>query len=196
MASSNQKNLLDQDPQTLTDDELVLAFIEGHTNAFDELYQRYFHSLLCYLIGEVGVTRAEDLVQDTFSKLLSALPRYRPQGTFAAYIYCIARNVARDRQRKDSKAIQVPLDHIDESNLSQIDFLDQKIHREMLEQALKTLSNDQRTVFMMRTILGLSFKEIAQRVDHPLGTVLSHSHRAVQRLRKFLIVNDVLTAPS
>lgn len=164
-----------------SDDELVKDYLGGQTRAFEELYQRYSRRIFSFLVIEVGRSWAEDLLQETFSRVLSSLPRYRPCGKFSAYLYRIARNLARDRQRRTYRA--VPLEELDGMAHPTETGMDVELDRACVRNALKTLSLEQRQVVLLREYAGLSFAEIANIIERPLGTVLSQMHRAVNRLR-------------
>ena len=168
----------------ISDDELVRAYLAGHQKAFEELYRRYAHKLLTFLVGEVGVSWAEDLLQETFSRLLLSLHRYDPRGTFQAYVYRIARNLARDRQRQGGRMI----------SLEQLEWVPAFFHidKELVDRAwvlnaLKKLNKEQLQVVLMHAYAGMTFAEISKMFGRPLGTVLSQMNRAVACLRRQLL---------
>ena len=173
---------LDEEEKPTSDDELIRAYLEGHQRAFEELYRRYAHKMMVFLVGEVGTTWAEDLVQETFSRVLTSLHRYDPRGTFQSYLYCIARNLARDRQRQ--KWQWIPLEQLEW--VPSLFTLDREIDRAWLFSALRSLSLEQRQVILMHSFVGMTFSEIASHVGRPLGTVLSQMNRAVAALRRQL----------
>ena len=165
--------------QALTDDQLVMQYLEGRMSAFDELYDRYSRRLLSFLNTEVGSVWAEDLLQETFSRLLTSLDRYRPSGKFSAYVYQIARNLARDRQR-------LPISDLETHHPDLVDHIEYRLDTAWVRNALKNLSTEQREVVLLREYAGLSFKEIANLIERPVGTVLSQMHRALKSLRSHL----------
>jgi RNA polymerase sigma factor (sigma-70 family) len=165
------------------DDELVQAYLSGQQQAFEELYQRHAQKLLTFLAGEVGRAWAEDLVQETFARLVTSLPKYDPRGHFQAYLYRIARNLARDNQRQQKPT--TPLEKA-EWLISTLT-LDHELDRAWLLNALKNLTKEQKQVILMHDYLGLTFAEIANNFQRPLGTVLSQMHRAVANLRRQLV---------
>lgn len=166
-----------------SDDELVRAYLAGHQLAFEELYNRHAKKLLTFLAGEVGRSWAEDLVQETFSRLVVSLHRYDPRGHFASYLYRIARNLARDKQRQPERT--TPLEKA-EWLLSTLT-LDHELDRTWLLNALKNLTKEQKQVVLMHEYVGMTFAEIASTFQRPLGTVLSQMNRAVGALRRQLI---------
>lgn len=153
-------------------------------SAFDELYVRYSRRLLCFLRGEVGSASAEDLLQETFSRLLTSLDRYRPSGKFSAYVYQIARNLARDRQRRASH--DLPISDVEGHHPDLVDHIEYRLETAWVRSALKNLSTEQKQVVLLREYAGLSFKEISSLIERPIGTVLSQMHRALKSLRSHL----------
>ncbi|MGE0488363.1 MAG: RNA polymerase sigma factor [Vulcanimicrobiota bacterium] len=168
-----------------SDDELVKDFLGGQKSAFEELYARYSCRIFAFLVTEVGRCWAEDLLQETFSRVLTSLHRYQACGKFSSYLYQIAKNLARDMQRRAYRAI--PIDELD-GQAHPTEELETHIDIATVRSALKTLSLEQRQVVLLREYVGLSFKEIANLIERPLGTVLSQMHRAVHRLRSRLAV--------
>ncbi len=164
-----------------SDDDLIVSFLEGHDGAFEEIYSRYSEKILAFLVVEVGRTWAEDIAQETFSKLLSALPKYQPQGKFSSFLYCIARNLAKDAHRKAKDLI--PLDTIEQWIEDKSNPVDIHLDQEFILEAIQALRSDQRQVILLRAFAGMSFAEIAKRTNKPLGTVLSQGHRAIKALR-------------
>lgn len=174
--------------QPLTDDQLVLQYLEGRVSAFEELYDRYSRRLLAFLHGEVGSVWAEDLLQETFSRLLTSLDRYSPSGKFSAYVYEIARNLARDRQRRLYR--DMPISDVvsgeDGHHPDLVDHMEYRLEMAWVRNALKNLSTEQQEVVLLREYAGMSFKEIANVIERPIGTVLSQMHRALKTLRHHL----------
>ena len=180
--------------QTISDDQLVLEYLEGRIGAFDELYDRYSRRLLSFLNGEVGSAWGEDLLQETFSKLLTSLDRYRPSGKFSAYVYQIARNLARDRQRRTYR--DLPISDLESNHPDLVDHIEYRLDTAWVRSALKNLSTEQQEVVLLREYAGLSFKEIANLIERPVGTVLSQMHRALKTLRSHLTAPEIHTSPT
>lgn len=158
-------------------------------SAFEELYTRYARPLLTFLNGEVGAVWAEDLLQETFSRLLTSLKRYSPSGKFSAYLYEIARNLARDRQRRLTKDMSMSsLSNPDENTFPDLACnLEHHLDMAWVRSALKKLSVEQQEVVLLREYAGMSFKEIATVIERPVGTVLSQMHRALKMLRFHMV---------
>lgn len=179
---------MDSQKQPLTDDQLVSQYLEGRVGAFEELYDRYARRLLAFLHGEVGSVWAEDLLQETFSRLLTSLDRYSPSGKFSAYVYEIARNLARDRQRRLYRDMPISdVVGVEEGHHPDlVDHMEYRLEMAWVRNALKNLSTEQQEVVLLREYAGMSFKEIANVIERPIGTVLSQMHRALKTLRHHL----------
>jgi RNA polymerase sigma-70 factor (ECF subfamily) len=184
----SQSMAIEHQQQPLTDDQLVLQYLDGRIGAFEELYDRYSRRLLAFLHGEVGSVWAEDLLQETFSRLLTSLDRYSPSGKFSAYVYEIARNLARDRQRRLYR--DMPISDVvgaeEACHPDLVDHMEYRLEMAWVRNALKNLSTEQQEVVLLREYAGLSFKEIANVIERPIGTVLSQMHRALKTLRHHL----------
>jgi len=178
-----------------SDDELIAQYQLGRAGAFDRLLERHQGPLLGYLVRMTGNREtAEDLFQETFLRVLRALPRYEGRGRWKAWLYRTAGNLCIDHFRRSGRRPSVPLDgHPDgEGRLSDVladgSPAPDRVAGEArflaaLESAMAGLPEKQREVYLLRTVSGLSFREIAEALDCPLGTALGRMHDALARLR-------------
>jgi RNA polymerase sigma-70 factor (ECF subfamily) len=180
------------------DSELIRAYQKGDVEAFEALVRKYQQPLFTFLMRLVGNRQsAEDLFQDTFVRVLRALPNYREDRRFSGWLFGIANNLAIDWLRRrqvrrgrfveDEEALRNAVDGQSSTDAA----LERAELARMLEEALQQLSEKQRQVFLLRQHSDLSFKEIAEQLGEPLNTVLSHMHYAVTKLRKQLRCVDV-----
>ncbi|MEW6279524.1 MAG: sigma-70 family RNA polymerase sigma factor [Candidatus Eremiobacterota bacterium] len=165
------------------DDRLVRAHLQGDRRAFEQLYQRHGRGIYAYLRLEAA-SAAEDLLQETFARLLRVLPSYRPEGRFAAYLYRIARNLVMDWHRRGRR--QLPWDQAGAERLRDPASPPDRLaaDREEAHRLLRALPPEQREVVVLREFLELPFADIARLTGAPLGTVLARMHRALDRLRR------------
>ena len=134
---------------------------------------------------------AEDLTQETFCRAWSARNTYQEQGSPKKYLFCIAERLIIDYRRKrrpsffDNNEIQSAFEPVDNGESAEQKLvLSENIQK--LYSAMKTLSDIQQKTLMLRYYGQLSFAEISDIVEMPLGTVLSHCHRALEKLRGIL----------
>ncbi len=137
---------------------------------------------------------ADDLTQEVFLRAWQARDRYREQGSARAYLLRIADRLVVDRARKSPREL-----NLNEENWKQIEPADdvagpyQAVAKaeaaRALTEALDRLSPAQRRVLLLRYYGQLSFAEIAEIVECPLNTALSHCQRGLGTLRKLLVEN-------
>lgn len=178
------------------DDQVLVAAIQrGDHDALDALVLRYHGPLCLFLERMLGDPEtAADVTQETFLRMIRALPRYQPRAKFSTWLYTIATNLARDRLRRGRTRLdhERPLDDPErEDDLAEpeVGVADQalgRVQREEIRKALADLSADHRTVILLHYFQGLSYKEIAAVCGCTTGTVGSRLHYAVRHLRRRL----------
>jgi len=178
----------------------MVAFQEGDQEAFATLYDRHGRALInffykmCY-----DRTLAEDLMQDTFLKLLRARGKYRPEASFKTFLYTVAKNLWIDRHRSQKaapKTVSAEIraqedgatlgDIIEAAPDSPSARLADREAAEIVQRALLDLPEAQRLVFLMAEAQGLRYREISEILDIPVGTVKSRMNAAVTHLRGLL----------
>jgi RNA polymerase sigma-70 factor, ECF subfamily len=184
-----------------TDDSALIEKCRaGDVAAFEPLVEKY-RQRVWRLAYNVLRDREEawDVAQEAFIKAYQALPSFRGQSAFYTWLYRIAMNVAADRAR--SRAAQgrafgterVPEEDwervITDPNPAEASPADAAVRREerrKIMQALDQLSEDHRRIIMLGDLEGLSYREIAETLEIPMGTVMSRLHNARKRLRDVL----------
>jgi RNA polymerase sigma-70 factor (ECF subfamily) len=171
---------------------LVRRVRTGDTTAFGELVSIYMQRCYYAALGMVGSPQdAEDLSQEAFARAFKARARLDPERPFYPWLYQILRrlcyNFTRDtssRRRKLERAggwlvaearVRASVD--DPERMRANDEL-----RERLEAAIAELPPSQREVFVLKEFEGLKYREIAELLDVPMGTVMSRLYAARQRL--------------
>ena len=148
-----------------SDEVLFLKYREGCIEAFEELISRYESPLLRYLLACSGNRQqAEDLFQETFSKMVERKDYYTPEAPFKFYLFKVARNLAIDASRRSKVRKSVSLDDCTPGD-KPIDVVskdpdpeEKAINHELgviLRHAIEDLREDQREVFLMREDLHL-----------------------------------------
>jgi RNA polymerase sigma-70 factor, ECF subfamily len=180
---------------TLVIDEITLAAARRHDASAQtqiiEATQQSVYSLCVALCGN----EAEDLTQETFLRAFAALPRFDSNGsaTFRTWLLVIARRACRDHARtRNRKPVVLDGDADAASDaLGPADALHQAQQAALVRVAVATLDEDHRVVIALRQWESLSYEEIAEIENVPVGTVRSRLARAKEQLRKnFLHLND------
>ena len=173
-----------------TDQQLVERAQQGDSRAFDLLVKKYQHKILG-LIGRYVHDHSEvqDVAQEAFLKAYRALGKFRAESAFYTWMYRIAINtaknhlVSRGRRPPGSDLDIVDAEILDHSGrLSDLETPEAVIARDQLEaavfEAIEQLPEDLRTAITLRELDGLSYEDIAQIMDCPVGTVRSRIVRA------------------
>jgi RNA polymerase sigma-70 factor (ECF subfamily) len=144
------------------------------------LYQETGPELLRYLVAQAGdVHAAEDLLQETFAAALRNPDRLRAAGSQRGYLFGIARNLAITsfRRRRENEPLSPDLAGEDAPP-------DPKL--EQMQDAISRLKPEFREPLQLRLQSELSYEEIAETLDIPVGTVRSRLHHAVRELRRMM----------
>lgn len=180
-----------------TDSELVSAFKAGDAEALGLLMERHQAALFGYLLRLTGRRdAAEDLFQEVFLKLVKNPGAYNEKEKLRAWLFTVARNAAMDHFRRGSARSEVslygegdkpgPADYTASAEPGPAEAFYGKTEAARIDAALASLSPDQREVFYLRHYSELSFKEIAEALKVPIGTVLARMSRAAAKLREKL----------
>ncbi len=183
-----------------TDEQLMERYRDGNVSAFRVLMNRHERRVFNFLLRMLGDRdRANELLQETFLRVVKQRARYSPTAKFTTWIFRIARNLGIDELRKRKNRNHRRLDH--SANPSDgrplVDTIPgdsadgfrraegNQITRRITE-ALSHLSEEQREVFVLRQIQQLSFREIADVVQISENTVKSRMRYALEQLRMHL----------
>lgn len=190
----------------LEDQLLVERSKKGDREAFEHLvrlYENKVYTIAYRLMGNHA--DASDLAQDAFIKIYQALPNFRGDSSFSTWIYHITVNVCRDELRKRQRRPTVSLDEpagennttyeIRSSAPGPEEMLDRSETQAMIQECLNNLSDDYRTILVMREIQELAYEEIAELLGCSLGTVKSRLSRARQALKEKISKQMELSSP-
>jgi len=164
-------------------DAVLVAAAREEPRRFLALYDRYFDRVLGYVRLRVrdGAT-CEDVTSTVFTTALAQLGRFRGDGSFAGWLFQIARNAVRDVHRRPVLNA-LP----DEPTGSEPDVEEQFLARERaaeLRAVVGRLKPEQQHLLALRYGAGLAFDEIAEIVDANPGTVRVRMHRIIEELRR------------
>lgn len=167
--------------------------------AFGRLYEIHYGAILNYLYRRtLNVNAAEELTSNTFFNALNALPRFRRQAPFRAWLYRIALNELRMHFRREKRRRNIEDTFCLKENLERIHFSgpfteDREgsirqyafLHREIAK-----LPKRYQDAIVFRFIENLSYSDISQILGKRMGTVKSLIHRGLKRLRHQIEKND------
>jgi RNA polymerase sigma factor (sigma-70 family) len=168
-------------------DEGLFKRIAGDDmTALDDLYGITERTMYAYTLSLTKEhQQALDLMQETYVKVISAAHLYKPMGKPLAWMFTIARNLYYTKVRKDKRRILVdPQEVSDDVKFSYVTDLDDRI---VLEGVLALLSEEEREIVLLYAVSGMKHKEIAESLGLKLSTTLSKYHRALKKLRDYLI---------
>ena len=166
-----------------TDDELMMLARGGIEGAFDTLIRRHQQLVLRLAFRYVrNAAWAADVAQNTFVEVYRALPRYRAQGRFKSYLYQVLLNQCR-RSRRSIRTESRVLDVLMRVPVHAPAEVLAREQRREVEAALDTLSVKLRKVVLLRFGADLSYKEIAELLAIPVGTVKRRMFDAIAKLR-------------
>lgn len=179
----------------LSDEELMYRFQNGDERAFNEIVERYKQKLSNHIYYYVkNSDLVEDIVQNAFVRIYLNKEKYKDVAKVSTWIYTIAINLAKTEIMKRSRAevfsitgkegegdYEIPDNKADTSDPVLRDELKSKI-----SEAIGTLEDKFREIIIMRDVDDLSYEEIAEILDIPVGTVKSRLNRARQNLRELL----------
>ncbi|MGB0638059.1 MAG: RNA polymerase sigma factor [Myxococcota bacterium] len=181
----------------MDDATLITAHLHGDSHAMSQLMNRHRDSLMGFLVNRVGA-EAEDLHQEVWVRVSSALPQYSENGTFTAWVFQIARRLVTDHYRRTNSRIRMVFPD-DPSVPSQIDLigpdadLQERQVADTLHLALANMKPEIADVIRWRLFEQTPFKEIAHRQNVSLNTALGRMHNGLKKIRSALETNDLVT---
>lgn len=183
------------------DETLMLRYQQGDRTAFAQLVRRHQAPLYNFALRQVRVPQvAEDVVQETFVRVVQNAPDFKHEARFTTWVYTITRNLCIDHLRKRALRKHPSLDEsrgeegdgptLGEQTADPRASVEREATgtelKERIARAVDTLPDEQREVFLMREIANLPFKEIAEITGVPENTVKSRMRYALERLQEAL----------
>jgi RNA polymerase sigma-70 factor (ECF subfamily) len=183
----------------VSDEQLLADYVAGNGSAFADLIRRYQQELFAFLqrfVSDASV--AEDLFQETFVQVHRNARNFDPERRFRPWLFTIAANKARDHLRSAGRRATQSLDNVTGHSDDATTFLDlmasdappppDELTREeniaAVQEVLAGLPVMYREVLVMSFFHRFAYKEIAEMLSIPLGTVKSRLHAAVAAFAK------------
>ena len=170
-------------------DELLSGVAAGDREALAHLYRRTRTAVYGLALSYVkNAHDAQDVTQDTFARVWDSAYQYKPQGSPMGWLLAVARNLALMKLRQGSRQEQLEDEEWDAIPAESPAVTPED--RQVLQQAMAALTDEERQVVMLHAVTGLKHREIAHLLEMPLATVLSKYHRALKKLRVQLEGDD------
>jgi RNA polymerase sigma-70 factor (ECF subfamily) len=160
---------------------------QGDRQAFGELVRLHrpgVVNVVYRMCGEPAV--AEEAAQEAFLRAWLNLGRYNPRFTFRNWVYRIALNVAVDSLRRERPTSDIDAEPLESGAVGPEAWLERKQLAEQVQQAVLDLPPASRAVLVLREYEALSYQEIAEALDIPMGTVMSRLNYARGQMRRAL----------
>lgn len=170
------------------------AVAEGDLEAFEQLFLRYQAAAWSVAYRYCGdAAEAEDLVSDTFFRILDAAARYRPTATFRTYFYRVLTRRCIDFARKKRPQPTDTLPPVHAPGLSQAESAIQRERNQLIQDALEQLSQKHRLVIVLRYFEGLSnivIAEILQTSPKSIERMLARARKRLEPLLHSLLEEE------
>lgn len=178
---------------------------DGDRSAFDQLVLKYEARAYQYAFRLTrDPEQAGDVVSDAFLRVYSALKNFRGQSAFSTWLYRIVTNCFLDRKKRDKDSNNVSLDssvnigdgeverQYEDDSDGPAEIAERNARETAIQDALGSMPEYQRAMLIMYHVEGLSYEEISDALDLPIGTVKSRLNRARVALREQLSQNSEL----
>jgi len=177
-------------PLSVLDDSALMRKIQaGHSDKLGLLFERYHKRLYGFF---VRLTRdlaiSEDLVQNTFFRVLKYKNSYDPTKKFSTWLYQVARNVFHDQYRKHNKETSVDDFKQNEPVADREDHFQEPDERlGLLKKAIDHLPDDKKEILILSKYEGLRYKEIGEIMDCSETAIKVKAHRAMKELKNIYL---------
>ena len=176
------------------DEELMLRVRNDEVATLSELFERHHVALFNFFYRLSGDPPAsEDLLQETFYRVLKYRRSYKPGTAFRTWMYQIARNVRNDRFRTHREHGEI--ESAPEPTVLPVDTVEQEQQVSRLRQALLRLPEEKRELLLLSRYQDLKYEEIARLLHVEVGTVKVRVHRALQDLKEHFHRNETRRRP-
>lgn len=174
---------------------LITQAQHGDRQAFAELVYNHREGVINVAYRMCGDPElAEDIAQDAFIRAWQNLPKYQPKAPFKSWVYRIATNATLDALRSTKQTVDIDKLPLATSAIGPEKTIEEKERAEMVKQAVQELPPASRKVLVLREYEQLSYQQIAQVLDIPVGTVMSRLNYARKAIKQSL--KQLMEAPN
>jgi len=169
----------------VTDNQLMEEARDGKVEKLAVLFERHHVALFNYFLRLTGNRPgSEDLVQEVFIRILKYRATYQGNDKFTLWMYKIARNAHIDhlRKQKDTVPLEDQFEELRSPELIPEEKVEKARQAALLSRALKKLSPKKKEILLLSRFENLKYREIAELMECPVGTVKVLIHRAVREL--------------
>jgi len=169
----------------VTDNLLMEDVRDGKVEKLAILFERHNVALFNYFLRLTGSRPgSEDLVQDVFTRILKYRATYLGEDKFTVWMYKIARNAHIDflRRQKATVPLEDQYDEAQSAELVPEERMEKQQEAALISRALKKLSPKKQEIILLSRFQNLKYREIAELMECPVGTVKGMVHRAVREL--------------
>lgn len=154
---------------------------QKNQEAFEAIYHETKHAVFAMILPIVkDRSLAEDIMQDTYIKMIEKINTYNPKYKFINWLLTIAKNLALDVYRK--KQFETPLT---DEWMETLPSTDASIEKTLqTEYYLNLLDEEERQIVLLKVVADLTHKDIAYQLGKPLGTVTWMYNEAIKKMRK------------
>ncbi len=185
MTSNKVDNQIESSDTTQVDARLLARCLKKDRQAQRQLYEMTHQAVYRLMVRMVGLQEASDLTQQVYLKLFSKLHQFAGNSKFETWLYRLASNEALQYLRKNSRKKTTSL--IEDPVNQQQPIAERDEQRELLGVALDRIEPELRSIFLLREVEEMSYREIAKIIDVPEGTVGSRLNRARRDLQTHLL---------
>ncbi len=184
-----------------TDEELLTRLAAGDTTAFDTVFERFHRQIFNFISKQVNDRESvEDLAQEVFLRVFKSAKNFDATKKFSSWIYKIALNEVKRHWKRSSTRMTYSLntpvgdesgeaeraDFLEDTRIAPAQTTENEIFTRDLRTLIDRLPEKQKTVVLLKVYQELTFEEISEICGCPLSTVLSRMRYAVNKLRRWL----------
>ncbi len=175
-------------PEAQQDEEIKLAAaaVSGDPDAFAQIVKRYQQPVFGLCVRYLGICEAEDMAQEAFIRAFVYREKFDPGRPMLPWLLTIARNLCIDRTRRKKPELMENEHTIADDTPGADEKIASGQEVSMLTSALEKLPENQREAVSLYHLEGLQYKEVAQVLEVPMGTVMTWLHRGRAGLRKII----------